>query len=87
MSITVVTRRSGRQFETELSWPVETTAIVDDGQEQVYIVRDQSTGTWREMTEEEEAQERRAWENDQKDMAQIAREWRDYRNEGLGERG
>ena len=39
------------------------------------------------MTELELERERRAWESDEKDIAQIKREWRDYRNEGLGERG
>ncbi len=48
---------------------------------------DEGLGAWREMTEQEYEKERRAREDDAKDMAQIKREWREYRDEGLGERG
>ena len=39
------------------------------------------------MTDEEYEKERRAADAEAKDMAQIQREWREYRDEGLGERG
>ena len=48
---------------------------------------DTDSGAWREMTDPEYEQERRAWSDDLKDMTQIRQEWRDYRDEGLGERG
>ncbi len=41
----------------------------------------QETGQWREMTDEEYEKERRAWEEDGKDMRQIKQEWREYREE------
>ena len=58
-----------------------------DSIEATICVYDQGSGHWREMTDAEYEQERRAWEADGKDMAQIQREWREYRNESLGERG
>jgi hypothetical protein len=48
---------------------------------------DERSGAWREMTDQEYEKDRRTWEADEKDSAQIKREWREYRNEGLGERG
>ncbi len=48
---------------------------------------DSGSNAWREMTDQEYEKERHAWEDDAKDMAQIKREWREYRDEGLGERG
>lgn len=62
-------------------------AIVTESDEQITAIFDQGRGAWREMTGQEYEQERRAQEADSKDMAQIQREWREYRNEGLGERG
>lgn len=59
----------------------------NDSIEATICVFDQSSGSWREMTDQEYEQERRAWEADGKDMAQIQQEWRAYRNEGVGERG
>jgi hypothetical protein len=44
-------------------------------------------GAWREMTDQEYEQERRAWSEDMKDMQRIRQEWREYSDEGLGERG
>lgn len=35
----------------------------------------------REMTEKEEEQERRAWQEDMNDLGQIKREWREYRED------
>lgn len=62
--------------------------IITSGESTAIIaVYEQETGQWREMTDQEYEKERRAWEEDAKDMAQIKREWREYRNEGLGERG
>jgi hypothetical protein len=40
---------------------------------------DKTSNTWREMTDEEYEQERRAWSADMADMQQIKREWREYR--------
>ncbi len=85
--VLTVKRNDGSTFEIVLD-PIqlsEKTAIIDRGEETIYLLCDAST--WREMSEEELARERRAWEADAKDSAQIKREWRDYRNEGLGERG
>ena len=82
-----VTRNNGSTFETVLD-PIqlsEKTAIIDRGEETVYLLCEASA--WREMTEQELERERRAWSEDAKDIAQIKREWREYRNEGLGERG
>jgi hypothetical protein len=62
-------------------------AIITESEERITAIFDQSSGTWREMTDEEYEKERRAWESDAKDMAQIEREWRSYRNEGLGNGG
>ncbi len=55
--------------------------------EPTICVFDESRNAWREMREQEYEKERRAWSEDMKDQAQIKREWREYRNEGLGERG
>ncbi|HET8851702.1 MAG TPA: hypothetical protein VFN02_04190 [Ktedonobacteraceae bacterium] len=85
--VITIKRNDGRTFEIVLD-PIqlsEKTAIIDRGEETIYLLCDAST--WREMSEEELARERRAWEADEKDIAQIKREWREYRNEGLGERG
>jgi hypothetical protein len=85
--VLTIKRNDGSTFETVLN-PLqlsEKTAIIDQGDEEVHILFD--SGVWREMTEQELEKERRAWESDAKDMAQIQREWREYRNEGLGERG
>lgn len=63
-------------------------AIASDGQGNLaFYLRDKVTGQWRELTEEEEAKERHAMKADERDMAQIEREWRAYRNEGLGSGG
>jgi hypothetical protein len=50
----------------------------DDSAEATICVFD--AGTWREMTEQEYEQERRAWSEDMKDQAQIKREWQEYRD-------
>lgn len=52
---------------------------------EIYILHDGNA--WREMTDSELDKWRKALDADQNDMAQIDREWREYRNEGLGERG
>ena len=70
----------------------------DDYQKHVaYLYRDPDSieaticvfdaGHWREMTDQEYEQERRAWSEDMKDQQRIRQEWREYRDEGLGERG
>ena len=85
--VITVKRNDGSTFETTLT-PIqidEKTAIIDQGDETVYILLD--AGVWREMTEQELEQEHRAWSADMADQEQIKREWRSYRNEGLGERG
>ncbi len=85
--VITIMRPDGSAFETVLN-PIQLqdqTAIIDHGEETLYLLCDQ--GSWREMTGQELERERRAWEEDMKDLAQIAREWREYRNEGLGERG
>jgi hypothetical protein len=85
--VVTIRRNDGSTFEIALD-PLqlsEKVLIIDQGDEEVHILFD--AGIWREMTEEELEQERRAWSADMKDMEQIKREWRDYRNEGLGERG
>ena len=87
--VVTVKRNDGSPFEIAQD-PIqvsEKTAIIDRGEETtLYFLRDPA-GAWREMTEQELERERRAWEADEKDMAQIRRAWRAYRNEGLGERG
>jgi hypothetical protein len=60
---------------------------LDNISDPILILLDADTREWREMTDEESALERRAWEADMKDMTQIEREWRNYRNEGLGTAG
>ena len=85
--VITIKRNDGSTFEIILD-PIqlnEKTAIIDRGEETIYLLCD--AGSWREMSEEELARERRAREADEKDIAQIKREWREYRNEGLGERG
>lgn len=74
-----IKRNDGSTFEIALD-PLqlhEKVLIIDQGEEEVHILLD--AGTWREMTEEELEQERRAWSADMKDMEQIKREWREYR--------
>ncbi len=51
----------------------------NDSIEETICVFDQSSGAWREMTEQEYEKERRAWSEDMKDMRQIKQEWREYR--------
>jgi hypothetical protein len=51
----------------------------DQGIEATICLFDAGSGTWREMTEQEYEKERRAWSEDMKDMEQIKREWREYR--------
>jgi hypothetical protein len=85
--VITVKRNDGSTFETVLD-PLqlsEKATIVEQGEDEVHLLFD--AGTWREMTEQELEQERRAWDADMKDMAQIDREWREYRNEGLGNGG
>ncbi len=53
----------------------------------ITAIYEQATGQWREMSDQEYEKERGAWSEDMADMGQIKREWREYRNEGLGERG
>ena len=80
--VVAIKRNDGSTFETALT-PVqisEKTAIIDQGTETVYILFD--AGVWREMTEQDLEQERRAWSADMADMEQIKREWREYRTEG-----
>ena len=80
--VVTIKRNDGSTFEIVLD-PIqlsEKTAIIDRGEETVYILRD--SGLWREMTEQELEQERRAWSADMKDMQQIKREWREYRSLG-----
>ena len=60
---------------------------LDQTGEQTMCLLDKTTGTWREFTEVEYQQEYRALEADHRDMAQIDREWREYRTQGLGKRG
>lgn len=60
---------------------------LDNSYDPIRILLDTDTREWREMTNEESALERRAWEAEMKDMAHIEREWRDYRNAGLGNAG
>lgn len=59
-------------------------AIIAESEEAITAVYDQSSSTWREMTEQEYEQERRAWAADMRDQEQIKREWREYRDEGTG---
>ena len=87
VEVLTIKRNDGSTFETVLD-PLqlsEKVLIIDQGDEEVHILLD--AGTWREMTEIELEQERRAWAADMKDMQQIKDEWRAYRNEGLGDRG
>jgi hypothetical protein len=54
--------------------------IITSGESATIIaVYDQEPGQWREMTDQEYEKERRAWSEDMKDMEQIKREWREYR--------
>jgi hypothetical protein len=53
--------------------------IITESEERITAIFDQSSGAWREMTDQEYEQERRAWSEDMKDMAQIKREWQEYR--------
>lgn len=62
-------------------------AYAYEGSEASIYVRDKDTGQWREMTDAEYVQERKAQDVDSRDMEQIRQEWQAYRNEGLGERG
>jgi hypothetical protein len=85
--VLTIKRNDGSTFEIALD-PLqlsEKVLIIDQGDEEVHLLCD--AGTWREMTDQEYEQERRAWEADAKDMQQIRQEWRAYRDEGLGERG
>ncbi len=50
--------------------------------EATICLRDAGLGAWREMTDQEYEKERRAWSADMKDMEQLKREWREYRNQG-----
>ena len=50
-----------------------------DSMEATICLFDQSSGAWREMTDEEYEKERSAWSEDMKDMQQIKQEWREYR--------
>lgn len=78
--IVSVKRNDGSAFETALT-PTqisEKTAIIDQGNETVYLLLDE--GKWREMTEQEIEQDRRAWSDDMKDMQHIKQEWREYRD-------
>jgi hypothetical protein len=56
--------------------------IITNGESTTIIaVYEQETGLWREMTDEEYEKERRAWSEDMKDMEQMKREWREYRED------
>lgn len=77
--VITIKRNDGSTFETELT-PVQIrqkTATLDQGDETIYLLLD--TGIWREMTEQERGQERRAWSTDMVDMQRIKQEWREYR--------
>jgi hypothetical protein len=77
--VVTIKHNDGSTFEVALD-PIqrsEKIAMIDRGDETIYLLCD--AGTWREMTEQELERERRAWEEDAKDMAQIKREWREYR--------
>ncbi len=85
--VITIKRNDGSTFEIALD-PIQIgdkTAVIDRRNETIHLLLD--AGVWREMTEQELEQEHRAWSEDMKDQAQIKREWREYRNEGLGERG
>lgn len=87
VEVLTIKRNDGSTFETVLD-PLqlsEKVLILDRGEETIYLLRD--ADIWREMTDQELEQERRAWSADMKDMEQIRQEWHEYRNEGLGERG
>ena len=51
----------------------------DDSVESTICVYD--AGAWREMTDQEYEQERRAWSEDMKDQQRIKDQWRAYRND------
>ena len=77
--VLTIKRNDGSTFETVLD-PLqlsEKVLIIDQDDEEVHLLQD--AGTWREMTEQELVQERRAWSADMADMEQIKREWREYR--------
>lgn len=89
--VVTITLQSGKTIISVLT-PEEYTRhtaylFLDAGADATICLLDKSTGQWREMTGDEYDKERRAMEADMRDMAQIEREWREYRNEGLGERG
>lgn len=77
--VITIKRNDGSTFKIALDsiQLSEKLAIIDRGEETIYLLRD--AGMWREMTEEELEHERRAWSTDMKDMEQIKREWREYR--------
>lgn len=87
--VITITRLDSTTFQALASWQAIASkiAIVDleETDETVYALLDH--GEWREMTEQELAQWRRAVDDDERDMARIAREWEAYRNQGLGKRG
>jgi len=62
--------------------------VITDGKDStITAVYDQTIQAWREMTDAEYERERRAWDEDAKDMEHIRQEWHEYRNEGLGSAG
>ena len=80
--VVTVRRNDNSTFEASLT-PIqsgEKTAIIDRGNEMIYLLLD--AGVWREMTEQELEQECSAWSEDMKDMERIKREWREYRDLG-----
>jgi hypothetical protein len=54
-------------------------AIITESEERITAIFVQSSGAWREMTDEEYEKEHRAWSEDMKDLESIKREWREYR--------
>lgn len=82
--IVTITLQSGETINTVLS-PDDYQKHVaylyrSEDSEATICVFDVASGAWREMTDQEYEQERRAWSEDMKDMAQIKREWREYRD-------
>jgi len=77
--VIIIKRNDSSTFEIALD-PLqlsEKMAIIDSGDETIYLLHD--ADVWREMREDELEHERRVWSTDMKVMEQIKREWREYR--------